>query len=73
MVKPIKTEVTYGRTPLGQLVYDLGFTKLDDSYLARKHKLPIAKVRDYRAAIRRGFKQGKVEAGKAAARRRGKP
>lgn len=65
-----KTEVAYGRTPLGQLVYDLGFTKLDDNYLARKHGLPVQKIRDARAAVRRGFKQGKVEAGKAAARKR---
>jgi hypothetical protein len=56
----IKNQVFYGRTPLGQLVYDLGFTKLSDRYLARKHGLPIAKVRDYRAAFKRGFKRGKT-------------
>lgn len=54
-----KTEIAYGRTPLGQLVYDLGFTKLGDSYLARKHRMPVAKIRACRAAFKRGFRQGR--------------
>ena len=65
-----ESEYVYGRTPMGQLVYDLGFTKLDDAYLARKHGMPVEQIRRYRAAFKRGFKAGKVEAGKAAARRR---
>jgi hypothetical protein len=53
--------VTYGPSPFGQLVYDLGFTKLGDRYLARKHHLPIQKIREYRAAFKRGWKQGKAQ------------
>jgi hypothetical protein len=53
------TEITYGRTPLGQLLYDLLFTKLSECYLARKHHKPIAEIRALRAAAKRGFKQGK--------------
>lgn len=52
-------EVTYGRTPIGQLVYDLGFTKLGDKYLARKHKMPIAEIRKCREAWERGSASGK--------------
>jgi hypothetical protein len=55
----MKTEVAYGRTPLGQLVYDLGFTKLSDAYLARKHRMKVQTVRDCRAAFKRGFKQAR--------------
>jgi hypothetical protein len=55
-------ETLYGKTPTGQLVYDLGFTKLSDRYLARKHHLPVATVRRYRAAFKRGFKEGKRKA-----------
>lgn len=39
----------YGRTPLGQLLYDLAFTDLTDKYLARKHRLPIQSIRNMRA------------------------
>lgn len=53
--------VAYGRTPLGQLIHDLGFTRLSDRYLARKHRLGIGRVRDYRAAVKRGLKQGKAQ------------
>ena len=60
-----KTTVFYGRTPLGQLIYDLGFAKLKDATIARKHGLPVAVVRRYRAAFKRGFKQGKAEERKA--------
>ena len=57
----MKTEITYGRTPLGQLVYDLGFTKLGDKYLARKHGMKIETVRECRAAFKRGWRQGKKQ------------
>jgi hypothetical protein len=40
---------TYGKTPLGQLLYDLAFTELSDRYLARKHLMPIVRVRKLRA------------------------
>jgi hypothetical protein len=39
----------YERTPQGQLLYDLAFTDLSAKYLARKHKIPIAKIRSMRA------------------------
>jgi hypothetical protein len=41
-------EIVYGRTPIGQLVYDLAFTDLSDRYLAGKHHLPVAKIRELR-------------------------
>jgi hypothetical protein len=42
--------VTYGKTPQGQLLYDLAFTNLGTKYLARKHKKPVAEIRRLRAA-----------------------
>ena len=54
--------VAYGRTPLGQLIYDLGFAKLKDATIARKHGMPLAEVRRQRAAVLRGLKQGKAQA-----------
>lgn len=57
-----KTTVLYGPTPLGQLIYDLGFAKLKDATIARKHGLPVETVRRYRTAFARGFKQGKAQA-----------
>jgi hypothetical protein len=38
-------EIAYGKTAMGQLLYDLAFTKLSARYIARKHHLPIASVR----------------------------
>lgn len=43
------TETYYGRTKLGQLLYDLGFTNLGVQYLARKHKIPVSEIRSLRA------------------------
>ena len=63
-------EVLYSRTPIGQLVYDLGFTKLGDSYLARKHKMPIAEIRKCREAWDRGSKAAKRSIKKRRAARR---
>lgn len=37
--------IVYRKTKSGQLLYDLAFTNLDEHYLARKHKMPVAKVR----------------------------
>jgi hypothetical protein len=42
-------EVAYGKTPEGQLLYDLCFTDLSATYLARKHKLPADRIRAMRA------------------------
>ena len=68
MSKNDEAVMLFTRTPLGQLVYDLGFTRLGDRYLARKHHLPIEKIREYREAFRRGFAQGRA----IERRRRGK-
>lgn len=50
--------VAYGRTTLGQLVYDLLFTKLSDQYLARKHGMPVADLRSLRTRTRQAFRKG---------------
>jgi hypothetical protein len=47
----------YGRTPLGQLLYDLAFASLSPKYLARKHRLPIAQVRTLRVMARKALKR----------------
>ena len=41
--------VTYGKTPIGQLLYDLAFTNLSSKYIARKHRKPVADIRVLRA------------------------
>ena len=46
------TEVTYGRTPQGQLFYDLAFTDLSEPWLARKHKMPRAEINRLRLLAR---------------------
>lgn len=51
-------EIRYGRTPIGQLLYDLAFAKLSDRWIARKHRMPVAEVRKCRAAARRGLRGG---------------
>lgn len=43
------SEITYGRTAIGQLLYDLAFTNATTRWLARKHKMPVAKIREMRA------------------------
>ena len=50
------SEIVYGKTPLGQLLYDLAFTDLSPHYLARKHCLPINEVRRLRAAALKGLR-----------------
>ena len=39
------SEVSYGRTPQGQLLYDLAFAQLTPKHIARKHGIPIESVR----------------------------
>jgi hypothetical protein len=39
----------YGRTPEGQLLYDLAFTNLSVRVIARKNRVPVARVRYLRA------------------------
>ncbi len=41
--------IAYGKTPIGQLLYDLAFTDLSDRYLARKHRAPIEAIRRMRS------------------------
>lgn len=53
------SEIAYGPTPLGQLVFDLLFTKLTPKYLARKHRLPIAEIRRLREAARKSFRKAR--------------
>lgn len=53
-----KIETMYAKTPLGQMLYDLGFTDLSDRYLARKHQKPIAEIRKLRMATLRGLALG---------------
>jgi hypothetical protein len=52
-------DITFGPTPIGQLIYDLGWTKLSDDYLARKHGLPIDEIRKCRVAFKKGFAEGR--------------
>lgn len=56
MAKQKTSEITYGKTPLGQLLFDLLFANLSDSYLARKHSMPIAEIRKCRDAAHRGIR-----------------
>lgn len=53
-----KPETLYGKTALGQMLYDLGFTDLSDKYLARKHRHPIAYIRQMRISALRGLALG---------------
>ena len=55
--KPTEDDkVKFGRTAIGQLVYDLGFAKLTDKWLARKHRIPINQVRALRATVKRSLR-----------------
>ena len=42
------TNIVYGRTPMGQLLYDLAFVSLTDKWIARKHKISVGEVRHLR-------------------------
>jgi hypothetical protein len=43
-------QIVYGRTPEGQLLYDLAFTNLSIRSIARKHRAPVARIRFLRAS-----------------------
>lgn len=62
-------KVAYGKTPLGQLIFDLGFTRLQERYLARKHAAPIADIRRLRKIVRKGLRDGRQENRERHARR----
>lgn len=48
--------IAYVRTPLGQKLYDFGFAKLTDKWLARKYLMPIGEARELKAAVRKNLK-----------------
>jgi hypothetical protein len=48
MIMTDETEVTYGKTAVGQLLFDLAFQDLTDKWLARKHQVTIAEIRNLR-------------------------
>lgn len=58
----------YGRTPMGQLLYDLGFARLTDAWVARKHRMPIAQVRRMKKRLRK-ILHGEADALRAKARK----
>jgi hypothetical protein len=54
-----RSEVGTIATPLGQFIYDLGFKRLKDRTIARKHGMHVQTVRDCRAAFDRGIRKGR--------------
>lgn len=49
-------EIVYGRTKIGQMLYDFGFAKLTDKWLARKYAMRIVAVRDLKKRVRKNLK-----------------
>jgi len=45
------SEIAYGPTPQGQKLYDFGFAKLTDKWLARKYQMPLPEVRRLKADV----------------------
>lgn len=41
-------EIAYGKTAVGQLLYDLSFRDLTDKWIARKNQITIGEVRNLR-------------------------
>lgn len=62
-------EVMFTGTPLGQLIYDLGFTTLSDSYLARKYRNPVKVIRKLRTLVYYALQSGALRRGKRKPRR----
>lgn len=58
-------QVLYGRTPQGQLLYDLGFTRLGDRYLAKKHAMPLDRLRALRVRVRQSLEPVRRQARRA--------
>lgn len=52
MSKKNKGDALYGRTPNGQLFYDLAFTDLSEPWLTRKHKMPQSEINRLRLMAR---------------------
>lgn len=44
----MEEHVVFTSTPEGQFLYDIAFVDLTDTWIARKHKLPISEVRKLR-------------------------
>lgn len=63
-------EPLFTRSALGQLVYDLLFTHLSERYLARKHRIPVARIRNMRIDAKRAFREGQQQARRRQGRRR---
>ena len=59
MTHTTTTEIAFERTPLGRIIYDLGFVKRSDKWMARKHRLPVAHIRALRIEIRKALKADK--------------
>ncbi len=43
--------IRFGGTRLGQMIYDFGFTRSSDLYLARKYGMKLKKLRELRAQV----------------------
>jgi hypothetical protein len=48
MARSGNDEVAYGKTAVGQLLYDLAFVDRTDKWLAHKHQVPITEIRNLR-------------------------
>ena len=56
-------QVYYGKTPQGQLMYDLCFVTLTNRWIARKHGIRLAEVRKLREipALKKLAKQVRID------------
>lgn len=61
------SETTYGKTEMGQVIYDLAFTDLTPKYLARKHGMTVEEIRRLRIKTKEAV-FGKPKRRKRAAR-----
>lgn len=49
----------FAKTPLGQIIYDMGFSRISDKSIARKHSIPIKNVRELRAKVKEAISADK--------------
>lgn len=63
------TERVYGRTAVGQLLYDLAFVDRTDKWLARKHQVSVAEIRNLRKSPILDKLRGQVKRDRAGKRR----
>ena len=45
------SEVAYGKTLIGKIIYDLAFVTLSDKWISKKYSFPIAHVRQLRIDV----------------------